>query len=269
MIRTFALLFALALGVDAQTPAALEAQIVAQQAEIVALQKEITILGSTVTMQAANLAALSKSFTPVQSAVTATQATDTTKSAAIAAVQAQLNLVASNPALQLGPFVKIDPNPENSVIGPNLVIHGANVHIINDGKQNVGNLIIGDDEGHEYYDYPDPPMRGGSYNLIIGPNNTWGYGSYNVLIGSGHGIYGNGGSNNCLIGGTNNNVAMGSDNVILGGQYNGIFGYYDVVGGGYGNSADGNLNLTYITLFGGKDNGLSVNYSAELGTVNP
>jgi hypothetical protein len=102
----------------------LEVLVAVQTVENLNLQKQITLLQSNETMQASNLAVLTKSFTPVQSAVTATQGVDTAQSAAIAAIQAQLTLVASNPALQLGPFVSVDPNPENGVTGPNIVSAG-------------------------------------------------------------------------------------------------------------------------------------------------
>jgi hypothetical protein len=71
-----------------------------------------------------------------------------------AALQRQVNLIASNPALQLGPFVSVDPNTENNVVGPNIVFKGANVHIEsgsgatddNGTLLNLGNLFIGYNE---------------------------------------------------------------------------------------------------------------------------
>ncbi len=71
-----------------------------------------------------------------------------------AALQRQVNLIASNPALQLGPFVSVDPNPENNVIGPNIVFKGANIHIEsgsgatddNGALLSLGNLFIGYNE---------------------------------------------------------------------------------------------------------------------------
>ena len=68
-----------------------------------------------------------------------------------AALQTQLAAVQSNPALLLGPFVNVDPNPELGVIGPNIIFSGANIHIVSGSgstddsgtPRGLGNLIIG------------------------------------------------------------------------------------------------------------------------------
>jgi hypothetical protein len=80
----------------------------------------------------------------------------------------------SNNVIQLDPYVSVDPNPENGVIGPNVIFKGANIHIVSgsgstndDGNPTgLGNLIIGYDETGPHA--LDPGDRGGSHNLIIG-----------------------------------------------------------------------------------------------------
>ena len=100
----------------------------------------------------------------------------------VATLQNQLNAVKQNNALKLGPFVDVDLSPEYGVIGPNVVFHGVNVHIVNGtapitceatvpGLTNgLGNLIIG-------YDFADAyqvtSTRNGSHNLILGNWNRW------------------------------------------------------------------------------------------------
>src|SRR5215469_4194598 len=102
-------------------------------------------------------------------------------------LQTQLAAVQSNKALALGPFVSVNPNPENGVIGPNITFKGANIHIVSGSGATddnlshggsltgLGNLIIG-------YDELTPGQvasRGGSHNLAIGrfhafTSSAWG-----------------------------------------------------------------------------------------------
>jgi hypothetical protein len=100
----------------------------------------------------------------------------------VQALQTQLAAVQSNNALKLGPFVTVDPNPENDVIGPSITFKGANIHIVSgSGATNdnylshggsftgLGNLIIGYDEDPRSVDPLAPPLtpaeRAGSHNL--------------------------------------------------------------------------------------------------------
>jgi len=50
--------------------------------------------------------------------------------ATVSALKSQLQAVQSNPALALGPFVSVDPNPEIGVAGPHITFKGANIHIV-------------------------------------------------------------------------------------------------------------------------------------------
>jgi len=69
-------------------------------------------------------------------------------------METRLAAVEANHALELGPFVSVNPNPETGVTGPNITFSGANIHIVSgsgmtddDGNpRGLGNLIIGYDE---------------------------------------------------------------------------------------------------------------------------
>src|SRR6266446_3638022 len=124
----------------------------------------------------AEIAALKAQVTDLQNQVNSLQTSNTT-------LQNQLAAVQSNPALALGPFVSVDPNPEIGVAGPNIIFTGANIHIVsgsgmtNEGSnpRGLGNLIIGYDEDPVNYfrgfdggpvgGFPlSPGDRGGSHN---------------------------------------------------------------------------------------------------------
>jgi hypothetical protein len=68
-------------------------------------------------------AALEAKVASLEAAVSALQDQVTT-------LQTQLTAVQSNPALALGPFVSVDPNPEIGVVGPHITFKGANIHIV-------------------------------------------------------------------------------------------------------------------------------------------
>jgi hypothetical protein len=71
----------------------------------------------------AEIAALKAQVADLQNQVNSLQTSNTT-------LQNQLAAVQSNPALALGPFVSVDPNPEIGVAGPNIIFKGANIHIV-------------------------------------------------------------------------------------------------------------------------------------------
>jgi hypothetical protein len=58
-------------------------------------------------------------------------------------LQTQLAAVQSNNALALGPFVSVDPNPENGVIGPHITFKGANIHIVSGSGATDDHLSTG------------------------------------------------------------------------------------------------------------------------------
>src|SRR5256714_7012629 len=66
-------------------------------------------------------------------------------------LQTQLDQIKANPVLALGPYVAVDPNPENGLAGPHVIFFGANLHIVSGSGQTVdttglGNLVVGYDE---------------------------------------------------------------------------------------------------------------------------
>jgi hypothetical protein len=275
-----------ALTPDQIAIAALQVQVAAMQGQITALQKQLTLVQTNAN---SSVAALQTNVTNLQKQSSTMQTSDTAQTSVVSALQRQVTLIASNPALALGPFVTVDPNPENGVIGPNIVFHGANVSIRNGmgstaSNNGLGNFIIGYDEAYAGEVPPPfppgPQVRAGSHNFIVGPYHTWGEGYGNVIFGARNQV--EEGSYNCLLGGIDNVIAMGeqsvilggSDNdveggtgsVVLGGSYNGVDGTNDVVGGGTDNFLFGQS----IVLFGGSGNDADfVTYSAQFGTIHP
>jgi uncharacterized protein YlxW (UPF0749 family) len=65
----------------------------------------------------------------LQKQLAESQQTNATQAAAIAALQRQVNQIAINPVLAIGPFVTVNPNAKNELGSPSINFHGANVHI--------------------------------------------------------------------------------------------------------------------------------------------
>jgi hypothetical protein len=187
-------------------------------------------------------------------------------------LQTQLAAVQSNNALALGPFVSVNPNPENGVIGPNITFKGANIHIVSGSGvtddhlstggslTGRGNLIIGYDElpGSPL----DPGQRGGSHNLVIGRWHSF-FGTS-----SGFGAFGG------LVAGEANAIFFEADSV-SGGQFNTAYGTFASVSGGQANVAygtfasvsGGSLNVahgTFASVSGGYLNSASGDFAASV-----
>jgi hypothetical protein len=113
--------------------------------------------------------------------MSALQAQVATLQSQVASLQSALATLRANSALELGPYVTVDPNAENGLAGPNIVFHGANVHVesgsgVTVDTTGLGNLVVGYDEDSE----ADaslascntapilPSERRGSHNLIVG-----------------------------------------------------------------------------------------------------
>jgi hypothetical protein len=172
------------------------------------------------------LAPLAHAETPAQmeTQITALQVTITSQNATIAALQRQVTLIAQNPALGLGPFVTVDPKPEYNALGPNIVFHGANVHITNGslnttgvngslntlGANGLGNLFIGYDLLPQT---TNTPQRGGSHNLVLGDGHQFT-------------------STGCILSGWENEVYAANSEAI-GGVQNVIWDECSVAVGGY------------------------------------
>jgi hypothetical protein len=167
-------------------------------------------------------------------------------------LQTQLATVQSNKALKLGPFVDVDPNPENGVIGPNIKFTGANIHILSgsgatDDKLShggtltgLGNLIIGYDEASGL----PAGARGGSHNLVIGTGNSFTSSAFGGLVAGENNTVSNAGASvsggfgsdaegeGASVSGGNSNIAAGFNASAIGGSFNRANGDLSVVLGG-------------------------------------
>ncbi len=135
--------------------------------------------------------------------------------AQVATLANRLNQLQANPVLAIGPFVSLDLNPQNGVIGPNITFKGVNIHIVSGSgyttdfvdsgsvATGLGNLIIG------YNEVPTGDTtwlnsgdRGASHMLIMGRNNKYTNHSFGGIV-TGWG-----------------NTVNGNDSLILGGEQN-------------------------------------------------
>ena len=175
-------------------------------------------------------------------------------------LQTQLAAVQSNKALALGPFVSVNPNPENGVIGPNITFKGANIHIVSGSGATddnlyhggrltgLGNLIIGYDElSGQVAD------RSGSHNLVIGMFHTFTSSAFGGLVAGESNAITNeaasvsGGEFNTASGlaasvsGGDSNTASGEESSVSGGFVNLAIGGLAAVNGGFSNAANGDF----------------------------
>jgi FtsZ-binding cell division protein ZapB len=158
---------------------ALKAQVASLQMAISALQGQNATLQTSVgNLQTSNttlqnqVAALQSTNTNLQNQISALQAsnaalqnqinalpTDTNLQNQINGLQTSVTAVQNQLAnashvLALDPYVAVDPNAELGVAGPNVIFHGANIHLVSGSgatddrgtPRGLGNLIIGYDE---------------------------------------------------------------------------------------------------------------------------
>jgi hypothetical protein len=208
----------------------------------------------------------------------------------VADLQNQVNTLQSQLAhaknvLALDPFVRVDPNPEIGVIGPNIIFSGVNIHIVsgsgvtndNGNPRGLGNLIIGYDESPDSTEGGSPLNsgdRGGSHNLVIGPFNRFTQaafgglvaGEFNTIQSLGASV--TGGANNTasgfgasVSGGLGNTASGGFASVS--GQGNTASGFEATVSGGLGNTASGG----FASVSGGRFNIASGDASSALGGI--
>jgi hypothetical protein len=221
------------------------------------------------------LARLAHAETPAQmeTQIKALQVTITSQNATIAALQRQVTLIAQNPALGLGPFVTVDPNPEYNVRGPHIVFHGANVHITDGalnttgpngslntlGANGLGNLFIGYDL---FPETTDNPQRGGSHNLILGDGHQFTKTGC-ILSGWMNEVYA---ANSEAIGGVQNQI-WDECSVAVGGylNVNSVSGMAVTVGGAFGNLYDAD----FAVLVGGRNATATVQCQGIFGPINP
>jgi hypothetical protein len=204
-------------------------------------------------------------------------------------LQTQLAAVQSNKALELGPFVSVDPNRKNGVIGPHITFTGANIHIesgsgatddhLSTGGSLTGrgNLIIGYDEDPAALGSPlNPGDRGGSHNLVIGRWNRFGQFAFGGLVaGEANSIMFeaasvSGGQFNSAyyiadsVSGGQANDAIGENCSVSGGQYNVSGSYASSVIGGVTNTASGGS----ATVCGGGGNTAGGYEAVVIGGLN-
>jgi hypothetical protein len=203
--------------------------------------------------------------------------------AEIATLQAQVKALQGNSVQALVPFVSVDPNPELGVAGPNIVITGANVHIVNGMGptpvsatpiiNGLGNLVVGYNEW-EAGAVPSP-SRGGSHNVVIGRCHQFpatGFG--NLICGENNTAKGEEGFvagyfntttalYTSILGGRNNqttasysSVVSGASNqansdgaVVLGGCYNQENAAYSITLGGYNNQDAASIGEFIVNLY--------------------
>jgi hypothetical protein len=196
----------------------------------------------------------------------------TSLKATVAALQKQVTLISQNPALGLGPFVSVDPNPQLGVKGPNITITGANLHIV-DGTgsdyagngaaaSGLGSIII----GYNSIPYPNflaPGDRGASHMLIMGSENKYTqYSSRGIVTGDDNTVNG---IESFVIGGFDNIVNENNSTIVQCFYSKLTGGSANVLCGGSGNSTTDGSDTS---LFGGNGvSGSPVFFSSALGGV--
>lgn len=235
------------------------------RAEIASLRAEVSSLRSRVSELRNEVGALETSNTALQTANTA--------------LGTRLAAVESNHALQLGPFVSIDPNPETGVTGPNITFSGANLHIVSgsgatdDGGQpkGLGNLIIGYDEDPASFGRPilNAGDRGGSHNLIIGSGHRFTNTSFGGFVAGELNTISNLAA---TVSGGLDNTASGAFASVSGGENNLASQGNGNVGGQIATSVSGGLNNTasfqFASVSGGENNTASGAGASVSGGLN-
>jgi hypothetical protein len=154
----------------------------------------------------------------------------------------------------LAAYLEVDiSNPSKPVVR----IVGANLQVVNglgdtETKNGVGNLIVGYDEGSNfYYEYCSDGSYG-DYSTCLSAGETWGgnqkSGSHYIVLGRGNSYTQYSG----LVAGYEN-VSNGIAASVLGGYGNKASGSWSSVSGGYNNVASGEVS----SVSGGNDNNAS------------
>jgi hypothetical protein len=144
----------------------------------------------------------------------------------------QQTLAVPQSLLDLAPYVSVNQNTLNGVIGPHVIFTGANLHI-RDGSGNtfnvdaignavptgVGNLIVG-------YNESVAPSRAGSHNLVIGP-----FHNYSSVGGFVAGLRNSISGRSSAVNGGTDNTASGELSAVSGGARNTAAGFSSTVSG--------------------------------------
>lgn len=136
-------------------------------------------------------------------------------------------------------YVTVVQGPINGLAGPHWIIEGVNVHVrsgsgaTDDGGSptGLGNLVIG------YNELYNARNRGGSHNLVIGPDHGYSA-SYGMVAGLSNQI----GADGAVVTGGYANQANGTWSTVSGGDTNEAAVSRAWVGGGISNVASGFLS---------------------------
>jgi len=180
------------------------------------------------------IAALKAAVSALQGQMATLQGKVTTLQGLVAALKAALH--DTHPALDLSPFVSVDPNPINGVGGPHVIFTGVNVHIrsgsgMTNDTTNLGNLIIGYNEPRNT---TDTTNRTGSHTVIIGPEHQF-TASGGFLAGFQNTVS----ADFASVSGGKFNMASGDFASVSGGRENTASGSSASVSGGGANTASG------------------------------
>ncbi len=244
------------------------------RAEIGALREQIESLRAAVAALKSLVKALQTGdTTTLQNEINSLQASNTS-------LQKQLTAVQTNPVLELGPYVEVNPDGKLDLAGPQITFTGANIHIESGqgstyDESGLGNLIIG------YNEFPNdggpvgPHQRFGAHNLVIGPGHRYTgdgglvAGQLNTISGQGATVTGGSGNvasgNFASVSGGAENLASGGNASISGGGSN-IASDLSSVSGGNNNTASG----LFSTVSGGENNvasGLGASVSGGAGNT--
>jgi hypothetical protein len=214
--------------------AALNAEISARQAADAALQSNIdAVTGGGVT-QAALDAAVAAEASARSAGDAALQGQIDNEANARAAFDATLA-----PVSALASYVTVEAAAINNLAGPHVIFSGVNVHIRsghfsgNSYTQNGrGNLVLGYNEPS---DSAFPPERGGSHNVVVGPNHRYNFG-VGLVVGGSSRL----GSDGASVSGGFMNTASGLFSSAGAGLRNEASGDFSAVSGGADNIASGN-----------------------------
>jgi len=223
-----------ALATIAQLRAALNAEISARQAADAALQSDVDGLSGGGVTQAAVDAAIAGEASQRLAGDSALQGQIDNEANTRAAFDATLA-----PVSALAPYVTVNAGTMNDLAGPHVIFTGVNVHIrsghvsSNSYTQNGrGNLILGYNEPS---DSSFPPERGGSHNVVVGPNHRYNFG-VGLITGGSSRL----GSDGASVSGGFKNKASGLYAAVSAGMRNSASGDFSSIGGGADNIASGN-----------------------------
>ncbi len=177
---------------------------------------------------------------------------------AVTTLESQVATIQANNALLLDQYITISSATINGLSGPHVILHDANLHIQNGSGattiiNGVGNLVVGYNEGPSTL---NPGDRGGSHNLIVGPEHK-----YLSLGGFLAGFRNTVTTLYASVSGGYNNTASGDSSSVSGGYGNGATTRYASVSGGYENTAGG----WFASVSGGYQNTASNWYSSVSG----